>query len=127
MARPFSVRFMHGYGSGIYTRFIVPSGKRAVIRNVLAWSGTTGHRYWLLLQASNVRYWSSPGAGSTDNLETRCVAYAGETIETYTDGDTIHVWVSGYLFDDGPAVTSLPADEPVRVEGEPPPLAPTEP
>ena len=97
----YSERFFIAYGTELYTRYTVPEGRRAVIRNV-TWGKDSqlGGYFFLFVTSLAVLYREFPAAAAGDALDVRIPVYGGEVFEVYTSYQGLKVAVSGHEFDD---------------------------
>lgn len=97
----YSERLLVAVATGGWTGMTVPTGMRAVVRNVLVdnGSGVAGIAT-LALNTAQIVTWVTPGTPVEISLETRVVAYAGEVLQAYLQFSPMIMTVSGYLFDD---------------------------
>jgi hypothetical protein len=101
VASVYSERFVEVAGVGVTKGFVVPAGKRAIVRgfaggcylspNSLVWLGLNGG--WPYLY----RFPGDTGGFFTDM---RLVAYAGESVMIASSGQQVWAHCAGYLFDD---------------------------
>jgi hypothetical protein len=120
VAKVYSERFVEVGGVGVTKSYVVPNGKRAVVRGLaygcylstgsLVWLGVNG--MWPYL----VRIPGDTGGGFQDM---RAVAYAGELITIASSGSQVWAHCAGYLFDDTEPRVSNPI-----IEGEVSPVPP---
>lgn len=125
MARVYSTRFFHSAVTNAYVVYVVPPGKRAVVRHAVAVNyGTDAGKF--TLQGAGAVIWAVPlpGGGATSQVELRAVVNAGEQLTGYMAATSGHCYLSGYLFD---VEGTVAEDEWVIVPGPPPPVEPYEP
>ena len=101
MAGTYSVRFIQVAGANAAGTYVVPPGKRAVVKGVTAYLAS-GASAALALAVNNVNVWAAPlpAAGQGLYTEVRLVAYSGEPIALASSGADVRAHVSGFLFDD---------------------------
>lgn len=88
----------------------VPAGMRCVVRNVLVDNGPgVAGLAILALNTAQIVSWVAPATPIELSLETRVVAYAGETVQAYLQFSPMIMTVSGYLFDDSLGRRTPPA------------------
>lgn len=114
MRPSFTVRFFSFVTPTQSVNFAVPSGFRAVLRNVTAYSENQGGLAYVIVAGVLVWYWSSPGARGFTSFETRAVCYQGTAMSGTAVGTTVSLQASGYLFREDPSDTTqqLPAPAP---------------
>jgi hypothetical protein len=115
VARSYTTRLLN-CGAGVaHDQYVVPSGYRVVLRNVTCFAELQGGGAYVQVAGNQVWSWRSPGANGFTAFESRCVAYAGESIHAYTTGGNTFLSAAGYLFSDasgGAEVGQLPAVKP---------------
>ena len=94
----YTERFIDAYGLNVWTEFVVPSGKRAIVRNTLVQAGNGGGAYWIYLLGRTVWYRAFTGANEHEDFETRITVYSGESLRVFTNAPDIRVVMTGYLF-----------------------------
>ena len=101
MSLVYSERFVGSQGTGAGASWMVPAGKRAVIRCVASVQGgaVAGFAY---VTAGPQTLWirDFPAQRLSVEQEFRAVVYAGEFIGCYTHAVEQSVQCHGYLFDD---------------------------
>jgi hypothetical protein len=124
VARVYSTRFLFAKPGDAAGAYVVPAGKRAVLKAVSAHSGgSAGDGAFIRVGSTTVWYWASPGANTMDTKALMVVFYAGELLELFAYGQYMSIAASGYLFDDPGTATTLPAPPQA---GTPPPWPPWE-
>lgn len=107
----YSERFLIATGFETYSAWWCPSGKRAVIRSVLAGNGQAIASYaWLLVENNALAFINFQAIRGYDVLDTRVVMYGNEKLEVYTSQGHLSVAVSGYLFDDSTGAAAAPGE-----------------
>lgn len=113
---------MAGNFAGVQT-FIVPAGRRAVIRS-FGYSITAPSGQWIQLRIVGVLVWTFTSPGTTVNSynEMRVTVYEGESISVENTHTAIRYHVNGFLFDDteGPTEADV-IRRPIEVEQLPGP------
>lgn len=102
MAGVYSTRFILAYGAGVASEYVVPAGKRAVVKmlDAVELQGGAGNIY-VKLAGIYVFGWPFTGAIQTVHQPMYCVAYAGEIVRLeIAQPITVGCAVTGYLFDD---------------------------
>lgn len=119
MTRPYSVRFVSTSLREQWVDYVVPSGRRAVVRLIqtVNW-GAGGATTYVHVANLDIFVAHLPGGEGTSSLETRLTAYAGEAIGCFLRGEVVTCQLHGFLFSDEYG----PADEPdLMVPGDRPP------
>ena len=102
MAQPiYSERFLSVNEANAWHFYTVPSGHRAVLRNIM-FSTTQGAGSQVLAAAAGVliALLVFPATYDFRSIDCRVVVYAGETLGGFSDSSSSHVTMSGYLFSD---------------------------
>jgi len=116
VAKVYSERFFTANGIAVETAYWVPSGKRAIVRSVVAANTQSEAGYWFFYVAGNPTYYRAYQAlPQGDSVDMRVVAYGGQSIKVYTSAAALYVTVSGYLFED-PAMADAPEGDVSRTE-----------
>jgi hypothetical protein len=131
-ARIYSERFLAARGATLSASYLVPVGRRAVIRSVTAGNLSTASANCALYVGEHVSwFWLTNTGFASKESDVRIVAYQGEFMQVTIEATNAFVQVSGYLFDIEPDVAgrqlAVPAQPPVLdAIGLPdPPEAPT--
>ena len=96
--RPYSERFIKTTGAGHTESYVVPPGRRAVVKRVdFLNAAATASNAFLVIAGVTAWGTSVPGNFGSSGLTTSHVAYGGETIATITGGTDLRAVVSGYL------------------------------
>ena len=121
MPKVYSETFINRANESGWFIYNVPVGKRAVVRNVVVVDrlAVTGHAE-VHAHLAIVALVIFPAAQRSVSLDMRAVVYGGQSIECFVGVVGIDLMVAGYLFDDAPAVSVLPAPPPAD-PGRPPP------
>jgi hypothetical protein len=108
----YSTRFLEHAGAPLARTYVVPAGKRAVVRCVnYGCYQSTGSVVYVGVNGKYVFVLPLPAATTGGAIDCRMVAYAGENILLTTQGTDVRVQVSGFLFNDpsgGREVSPLP-------------------
>jgi hypothetical protein len=97
----YSVEFYKTAGAGHSAAYVVPAGKRAVVRSIVAASGGEANTFaWIYLAGVLIYAVHIPATDTLHQAEMRQVAYAGEQLAFVTYGSAVHLGVGGYLFND---------------------------
>jgi hypothetical protein len=110
VSRAYSERFIGSLGLVGTRSYVVPAGRRAVVRSLTYASTAPSGQYIQLHVAGLLAYtFTSPGSTVNEHHEVRLVAYAGESVTVYTSNAGFRYAVNGYLFDDyaGPPAAAL--------------------
>jgi hypothetical protein len=123
MATIYSTRFLQTRGGNKTVTVTVPPAKRAVIRCVTAMNfSTTESNYALFVAGTAVLFWVSRTAYSTQYVDVRLVAYAGEDLKLSIEGPDMAVHISGYLLDEAVGrsleLDAIAGGELAGIEGE---------
>jgi hypothetical protein len=115
----YSERFLALTTPGAWLTYLVPAGRRAIVRNVIATNTNpvAGHVY-VKIAAVAVAWITFPAAVQSQSVDLYQVAYAGELISVYAEIAQVHCSVSGYLLTDGTGRTGPPGG--TSTEGQPP-------
>lgn len=107
--RPYTERFIASAVPNTWHVYVVPVGFRAVIRSVLA-NHVLGTGGSVLGTVDGVYFLnhSFPAAGPALQIETRAVAYEGQSIAMYSYAAGINMICTGYLLRD--ELGAVPAD-----------------
>jgi hypothetical protein len=124
----YSHTFLNCFGGSASASYVVPEGKRAVLRTVTVAISATQQGLWqagahTALIGTGVMQVGAP----TLVLDVRVAVYGGHSMNAYTAIPGLYVCMAGYLFDDasganGPpeAAQQLPAPTPLPwLDGEP--------
>jgi hypothetical protein len=126
----YSERFLLMRGQNVQAQYLVPPGKRAVVRCITVANLSLSQGNGALFVAERVCwFWLSPGEYGSVWADVRIVAYQGEFMHLSLEGPDVAGSVSGYLFDDlGEVAGFLPAPgaPPPAVEGIPLPPPPAD-
>jgi len=121
VARAYTSRFIQSGPLPGASSYTVPSGYRAIVRNILGFAegAVTGGRGYQIQLRGNWVY-SNVDQASLYRWkdEVRIVAYGGEVIGLTTYGDSAYALVTGYLFSES-AAGDLALGEQRESEGEP--------
>jgi len=106
-SRPYSETFIRAYGPQGWWTYVVPAGKRAVVRNVTVVDGigVSGHTQ-VEVQGIIVALAIFPASLRFYSIDMRVVAYQGQEIRVFLAVQGIHVCVSGFEFVDDGASTA---------------------
>lgn len=98
--RCYSVRFMSGRGGNREEIFVVPDGRRAVVKSValLAWPGATSAFVWV--HGIPVYYWVPPGPNLMKFDAVRWTAYEREQVKVTCVGTDWSYAIDGFLYED---------------------------
>jgi len=112
----YSERLVASVDGGHWVQFLVPAGRRAIVKSVSAsnWGPSTSRVH---VQAGGfyVMIADFPAAIASKALDVMAVAYAGEAVALYIDGPQCHAQVAGWVLEDpSERASQLPAG------GEPP-------
>jgi hypothetical protein len=101
VSRVYSERFVHGRAAAATQTYVVPAGRRAVVR-FLSFNFYVGTHDYALLRVGGfaVVYLDHPAALSARTFDGRWVAYGGEEIEVITATADCAWHASGYLLYD---------------------------
>lgn len=97
----YSERFIAHTVGGAWTRYVVPSDKRAIVTHIAAVNFVT-ELVEVRVQVHGLDIWYRrlPAYPAADFATTRMVAYEAEHIAVYTSPGVVMVTVCGYLFED---------------------------
>jgi len=98
---PYSERFLINFGSGTWSSYNVPAGRRAVVRCLtFVNSDTESHTCIVTVGGATIYSQPLPGLTSVVVGELRVVGYEGEPVNAFSSGPASVVTVSGYLLAD---------------------------
>ena len=111
MAWPvYSERFFKRQDTVGFTHYQVPTGRTAIIRNVVACNVSGAARaLQVTLAGASLVYLPNLAASQTVSLDLYQVAYADDTMSVYTSDTGLAVCISGYLLT-GTNATTKPGD-----------------
>lgn len=96
--QPYSERFILAHGAGQTWTFTVPTGRRAVLTDLVVLNvGAAASNCLVALAGIPVWLASIPGNYGTAHATLRQVAYAGELVQVVTGGTDMRAALSGYL------------------------------
>jgi hypothetical protein len=101
VAGVYSTRLLIANSNGVWTAYVVPVGKRAVVMTCLAYNAGAATAQ-VLVAVGGWSVWgrSVPVGASVLDVNMRLVAYAQEQIEGRPSGAGTAIIVAGYLFDE---------------------------
>jgi hypothetical protein len=106
----YSERLLIANTSGVWTRYLVPPGKRAVVMTCLSSNqGSAQSLAQAVVGGWTVWARSVPVGGSVNDVNLRLVAYEQEAIEARPAVNGCVIIIAGYLFDDDAG--ARPADQ----------------
>ena len=102
MARPYSTRFMSGYGSNRREEYTVPEGYRAVVRgmSLLIWAGTIDSDIRVYAHGILQYYHVETGSSIQFMTEARWTLYERETLAIELRGRDASYSLDGFLLID---------------------------
>lgn len=94
----YSERFLHSEEFGVWVEYVVPAGRRAIIKSMLI-SSTATEAGIAMVAINRTVIWRRhlPDANDSEAVECHQVAYQGEAIGTYANVAGIRTVVSGFL------------------------------
>lgn len=112
--------FLRGSAVGAWAVYVVPTGHRAVIRSIsgVNW-GPEGMYINVQIADVPVALLDFPAAVRTARMDLMAVAYAGQTLQMYTNHVDTYGTITGYLFAD-PSGRTAPQSGPVPDDLAPP-------
>lgn len=100
----YTERFLQVYEGGLWFKWSVPGGHRAVIKSIDCVSTTTsGGQVIVHVGAAEVSIVSLPGAVGAVHEPATIAVYAGEDISVILSSSALRCAITGYLFRDAAA------------------------
>ena len=119
----YSERFIYSAVPGQAHTYVVPAGKRAVLRCITAVSyGAAGGDVFVNISGVDVWARHVPDGSSLIEGNFRIVMYSGEFVQIYMVADAMFCTVSGYLFADTQELDAPEADTDLEWQGSSPAL-----
>lgn len=107
----YSERFVTARGPNILTQWVVPAGRRAVVKSIVAVNAGSSPHLWQMFLAGSYAFGDTlPGPDLGRTYAVMQVLYGGQSLGIWTTHIDIAVSVSGYLFDDPNGPDAVPGD-----------------
>jgi hypothetical protein len=102
VAGVYSEQFILYSGAPANLSYVVPTGKRAIVKSMFAWNGDSAAKNRALLVDGKV-VWISPvpGANGLVSVALMLVLYSGQTLGAVSYSDAGSLGVAGYLLATG--------------------------